>query len=258
MILKSTQKDRKMNQSDKEFLQNYDASIYEHPSVTVDILIFTADLKGNLEVLLIQRDIPPYQGCWAIPGGFVGIEESLEDAARRKLREETGIEGIPIEQLYTFGDVNRDPRTRVITVTYFALLPKSKIQAIAGEGVRLAGWQKVVLPANTEAQRQEEFLVVGDHLQLAFDHAKIIETAIQRLRGKISYSDIAFGLLGDPDRFAIYELQKIYEAILGTKQDTANFRRMFLASYLSKGLVEATGEECYEYSRRASQYYRKL
>lgn len=243
-----------ISDADQKFLKEYDVSQFERPSVTVDILIFTADLSGSLELLLIKRNIPPFEGCWALPGGFIRMDESLDDAAKRKLKEETGVEGISIEQLYTFGNVNRDPRTRVISVAYFALIPKNKLQISAGTGASQAGWFQVHL-APGEAI---DHICIGDNLPLAFDHKDIIAAALERLRGKISYTPIACNLLKDSSRFAIYELQKIYEAILEQKMDTPNFRRMFLNTYVAKGLAEATGEECYEYSKRASQYYRLL
>ena len=243
-----------MTISDAQFLSAYDASQFEHPSVAVDILIFTVDIPGRLELLMIRRDIPPFCNAWALPGGFIGMKESLDEAARRKLKEETGLDGVEIEQLYTFGAVDRDPRTRVISVAYFALLPKASLHVFPGPGADRTAWVGISLPENGTADQ----LQVDSGLELAFDHRQIITTAVNRLRGKLSYTDIAFGLLQNKNRFAIYELQKIYEAILDQKLDTPNFRRMFLSSYVSRGLAEATGEDCLEYSKRASKYYRLL
>lgn len=238
-----------IEEKDLNFLKSYDIREFERPSVTVDILIFSMNSQTRtLQVLLIQRDIPPFEGKWALPGGFVGFRESLETAARRKLLEETGIEDIPLEQLYTFGDVDRDPRTRVISVAYFALVPGTHLNPAAG-----AGAQKAEL---IDICCRDGQIRIGEGIELAFDHRKILETAIRRLQGKLSYTLIAFRLLKDKNRFAIYELQKIHEAILGQELDTANFRRMFHSMYVNPGLVQATGEECREYSRRASQYYR--
>lgn len=243
-----------MNQSDREFLLTYNADDYEHPSVAVDILIFTAEIPGKPKLLLIQRDNPPFEGKWALPGGFIGLDESLEDSARRKLKEETGLDHIPIEQLYTFGDVNRDPRTRVISVAYFALVPQKLLRPAAEASAKTTTWAELTLPQDGAWDQ----LQVGDGLELAFDHNRMIAAALQRLRGKLSYTDIAFELLEDKKRFTIYELQKIYEAILNQKLDTPNFRRMFLTTYVEKGKAETTGEECTQYSRRASRYYRLL
>ena len=124
---------------DREFLKTYDVSQYDRPSVTVDILIFTVDIRQGLKLLLIKRKHPPFQGCQAVPGGFVNMDESLDEAAARELAEETGIRGLHMEQLYTFGSVNRDPRTRVISVTYFALVPSDKLNLVAADDAAEAG-----------------------------------------------------------------------------------------------------------------------
>lgn len=237
-----------MTEKDKEFLASYDASEYEKPSVTVDMLIFTADISGDLELLLIKRKHPPYQDHWAVPGGFVNMDESLDDAAKRELKEETGIESIHMEQLYTFGSVGRDPRTRVISVAYLALVPKGVLNAVAGDDAAEAEWFKVSL--------DDGQLSFDKDIELAFDHEEVIRTAIERMRGKISYVPLAFKFLNDSQRFSIYELQKIYEAVTGKAQDTANFRRSFLMNYVRKGLAEETGELCEEFSYRPSKYYR--
>jgi len=243
-----------MTISEKEFLSTYDVTEFDRPSVAVDILVFTADIPGQLELLLIHRDIQPFINKWALPGGFIRMDESLEEAARRKLKDETGLENISMEQLYTFGDVGRDPRTRVISVAYFALVPKRLLSVHAGPGADNTLWAGVSLPCGGSADELE----IGNGLELAFDHRRIITTAVERLRGKLSYTDIAFNLLHDKDRFAIYELQKIYEAILEQKLDTPNFRRMFLSTYVARGLAEETGEDCLLYSKRASKYYRTI
>jgi len=233
---------------DREFLKTYDVSLYDRPSVTVDILIFTVDIRTGLKLLLIKRKHSPYEGCQAIPGGFVNMDESLDDAAARELREETGIEGLHMEQLYTFGSVKRDPRTRVISVTYFALVPLDKLEFTAGDDAADAGWFDVALTENG--------LRFGQDVTLAFDHEDIIRLAIERLQGKLSYTDIALNLVKDKNRFSIYELQKINEAILNRELDAANFRRSFFMNYVNKGLAQETGEACREYSARASKYYR--
>lgn len=237
-----------LSEKDKEFLKDYDASKYDRPSVTTDVLIFTTDIKGKLELLLIKRKHSPYQGCWAIPGGFVNMDESLEEGARRELKEETSVEGVHMEQLYTFGDVGRDPRTRVISVAYMALVPKNMITVEAGDDAADAKWYGVSL--------QDGKLEFSEDISLAFDHEKIITLALERLKGKLNYTTIAFNLLGDINRFSIYELQKVHEAILGKKLNAANFRRSFILNFLNKGYVEETGEICTEYNHRASKYYR--
>jgi len=191
---------------------HYDASQYERPSVTVDVVIFTLR-ENRLHVLLVQRKNWPYAGQWAIPGGFVEMDESLEEAARRELAEETGLDDpdVYLEQLYTFGDPDRDPRTRVITVAYFALVGADLLQVQAGSDAAAADW----FPAY-------------DPPTLAFDHGDILDYAICRLRYKLEYKAVAFQLL--PETFTLTELQEAYENILGEELDKRNFRRKVLAA----------------------------
>jgi 8-oxo-dGTP diphosphatase len=198
--------------------ERYDVTQYERPSVTVDTVIFTLRQK-ELQVLLVQRKHWPYEGMWAIPGGFVHMDESLEDAARRELAEETGVDDsdIYLEQLYTFGDPMRDPRTRVITVSYFALICSDRLQLHADTDAAAAAWFSAYRPP-----------------PLAFDHADILAYAIQRLRYKVEYTAVAFQLL--PATFTLTELQKAYEHILGEGLDKRNFRRKVLAA----GVLEIT------------------
>jgi len=183
------------------------ASDYPKPSVTVDVVIIT--LRGEeLQVLLVKRDLAPYKGKWAIPGGFVRLDESLESAARRELREETSVTDVYLEQLYTFGDPGRDPRGRVISVAYIALVP-APLAVEAGSDAREACWWPLKeLPA------------------LAFDHDKIVQLALTRLRYKIEYSAVGFRLL--PEHFTLSELQRAYEIILGEPLDKRNFRRRII------------------------------
>jgi 8-oxo-dGTP diphosphatase len=186
--------------------ETYDVTKYERPSVTVDVVIFSI-LDEELKVLLIKRKIWPYEGMWAIPGGFVKMDESLETAAYRELAEETGVtsEDVYLEQLYTFGQPDRDPRTRVITVAYFALVSADKISAQAATDADDVAWFSVYrLPP------------------LAFDHADILNYALTRLRYKLEYSAVGFQLL--PEKFTLRELQDAYEIILGAKLDKGNFR----------------------------------
>lgn len=181
---------------------------YPHPFVTVDVIIFTLR-ENDLRALLVKRDHPPFEGMWAIPGGFVGIDESLEEAALRELEEETGVRNVYLEQLYTFGDPKRDPRGRVITVVYFALAPFDAIQMRAGSDAAETCWWSVhKLPP------------------LAFDHADILAYALQRLRYKLEYTAVGFELL--PETFTLSELQSAYEIILGERLDKRNFRRKIL------------------------------
>jgi 8-oxo-dGTP diphosphatase len=191
---------------------------YPRPSVTVDVIIFTLS-EGDLHVLLIQRGHPPFKGMWAIPGGFVGIDESIESAAIRELEEETGVRDVYLEQLYTFGDIDRDPRGRVITVAYFALVPADAVQPHAGQDASDARWWSVY-----------------DLPSLAFDHADILSYALQRLRYKLEYTAVGFELL--PITFTLSELQSAYEIILGEALDKRNFRRKIL----NADVIEETGE----------------
>lgn len=190
---------------------------YPRRSVTVDVIIFTLR-ENDLQVLLIKRGHSPFEGMWAIPGGFVGLGESLESAAKRELEEETGVRDVYLEQLYTFGDLNRDPRGRVITVAYFALVPADAVQPHAGHDASDARWWSVY-----------------DLPSLAFDHADILVYALQRLRYKLEYSAVGFELL--PEAFTLSELQAAYEIILGEKLDKRNFRRKIL----NADVIEETG-----------------
>jgi len=186
---------------------------YEKPSITVDMVIFTFD-ENTLKVLLIKRNIEPSKGGWSLPGGFVQINESLEDSAKRILHEKTGVKDIYLEQLYTFGDPDRDSRGRVITVSYFALINPQKLEFSS--------------PVVSEAQ----WFVVKRIPTLAFDHKKILDYAIQRLRWKFEYTPVAFSLL--PKKFALSELQNIYEIVLDKKFDKRNFTKKLLSLNILK------------------------
>lgn len=191
---------------------------YPRPSVSVDVIIFTVR-DNDLQVLLIKRKHPPFEGMWAIPGGFVGVDESLERAALRELEEETSVRDVYLEQLYTFGDVDRDPRGRVITVAYFALVPATVVCPRAGDDAAETRWWSIY-----------------DLPPLAFDHADILAYALQRLRYKLEYTAVGFELL--PEAFTLSELQAAYEVILGEELDKRNFRHKIL----SASVIEETGE----------------
>lgn len=186
----------------------------EKPSVTVDIILFTIK-DESLKVLLVKRALDPFKDMWAIPGGFILVNESLEDAAKRELLEETNVKDVYLEQLYTFGDPKRDPRTRVITVAYFALVNSEKFELKASTDTKDVKWFSVqILP------------------QLAFDHKKILEYALKRLKAKLEYTTVAFSLL--PEEFTLTELQKIYEIIFNKKLDKRNFRKKIKSLELVK------------------------
>lgn len=193
---------------------------YPKPSVTVDTIIFTI-IDDSLKVLLIKRGIEPFLDQWAIPGGFIKLDEDLESAAKRELEEETGVKEVYLEQLYTFGDVNRDPRGRVITVSYLALIKPENIN----------------LKASTDASEVSWFSI-DDLPTLAFDHSKILSYATKRLRWKFEYTPIAFSLL--PEKFTIGQLKSIYDTIFEIKLDKRNFYKKILSLNIleEKGIQE--------------------
>ncbi|NJN74266.1 MAG: NUDIX hydrolase [Limnothrix sp. RL_2_0] len=182
---------------------------YPKPSVTVDCVVFGLDAEHDLKIMLIQRGVEPFKGEWALPGGFVKLDESLEAAAFRELKEETGVEEIFLEQLYTFGTPDRDPRDRVITVAYYALINLSDHPIHAQTDAEDVAWYSIQeLP------------------KLAFDHDQIIAAASERIKGKLRYEPIGFELL--PKKFTLTQLQKLYEQVLGMQLDKRNFRRKIL------------------------------
>jgi 8-oxo-dGTP diphosphatase len=203
-----------MNKEEKKFLKKYDSKTYEKPSVTADIAICSV-IDGTLKVLLIKRKNYPYKGKWALPGGFLDIssKETLEETAARELLEETGLKNIYIEQLKTYGDPDRDPRMRVITVAYYALVPIDQVgQVQAGDDATEAQW-----------------FPIRELPDLAFDHRVILEDVLDRLIGKISYTPIGFNLV--PKEFTWTELQSVFEAILGKKFIIPVFRTGILTRY---------------------------
>jgi len=191
-------------------------------TVTVDVVLFTIR-ERKLHLLLVKRAVKPFEGRYALPGGFVGEDESLDAAAIRKLREETGVERVYLEQLYTFGDPKRDPRGRVITVAYYALAPTDP-----SDGT---------------------WFPVTDLPPLAFDHRKVADYAHQRLRNKLDWTNVGFELL--PAKFTLSELQMVHEAILGEELDKRNFRRKII----QRGIVKPT-KEWQETGRKPAQLYR--
>ncbi|MDH3527002.1 MAG: NUDIX hydrolase [Gammaproteobacteria bacterium] len=207
---------------------------YPHPAVTTDIVIFS--LRDNeLKLLLIKRKGEPFKGKWALPGGFVQLDEDLEAAANRELAQETGVSGVYLEQLYTFGQPNRDPRERVITVAYYALIPSDRLTLTASTDAEAVGW-----------------FGMDELPKLAFDHETIVETAHQRLVAKLDYSTLAFQFM--PEEFTLTELQAVYEIILRADIDKRNFRKWVLA--LER--VEESGEYRRQGAHRPAKLYRLI
>lgn len=204
---------------------------YERPALAVDCVVFGLD--DDLKVLLIQRALEPFVGRWALPGGFVRMDETLDEAARRELSEETGISRVYLEQLYTFSDIDRDPRERVVSVAYCALVKLSDHRVKAATDAREAAWFSVV-----------------DLPKLSFDHDKIVAMALTRLKGKVVYQPIGFELL--PPKFTLSQLQHLYEVILEKELDKRNFRKKVLAM----GLLEELDEVEQDVAHRAARLYR--
>jgi 8-oxo-dGTP diphosphatase len=204
----------------------------QRPLVAVDVVMFTL-LEHDLKVLLVRRDHSPFDGMWAIPGGLINQRESLETAARRIMEEKTGVRDVFLEQLYTFGDIDRDPRTRVISVTYFALVSPDSVQEQTGTETTEAVWTSMYnLP------------------ELAFDHTTIANYALKRLRYKLEYSAAAFELM--PDEFTLRELQEAYMIILNDHTlDKANFRKKL---HHEPPIIEPTGHERPTKGRPAALY----
>src|SRR5512140_3354922 len=210
------------------------AYTYQYPraALTVDCVVFGYD-EGELKVLLIERGLEPFKGRWALPGGFVRVDETVDDAARRELSEETGLTRVYLEQLYTFGALGRDPRERVVSVAYYALVNLADHRVKAATDAREAAW-----------------FVVHDVPRLAFDHEEIVNVALERLRGKVRYRPLGFELL--PPKFTLSMLQRLYEKILERELDKRNFRK----KVLSMGLLEELDEVEQDVAHRAARLYR--
>lgn len=281
--------------SEKEFLEKYDASMYERPSVTVDMLIFTVvnEEEENyrklpekvLKLLMVKRGDHPFMGQWALPGGFVSIQESVEDAALRELKTETNVDNVYMEQLYTWGDVGRDPRTRVISCSYMALVDSANLNIVAGDDADDAKWFNIRYNITQENKTITEKGYIAEKLYslnlwngtedlsaivkvvelvegkviktsrelvesngIAFDHAEMIEYGIERLKNKIEYTDIAFNLM--PELFTLSELQKVYEIVLGKELLAAAFRRKIA------DMVIETNQFTKDAGHRPSKLYR--
>lgn len=193
-----------------------------YTSLTVDCVLFGYEVAKTLQVLLIERKYEPYAGCWALPGGFVNEDENLDQAALRELQEETGVSNVFIEQLYSFGEPNRDPRGRVVTVAYFGLI---NLQ------------QHPIAPASDA--KEVQWFALDQLPKLAFDHQQILEVAVNRLRAKVRYQPIGFELL--PEQFTLSQLQDLYEAILGLKNELN--KRNFRTRFLKMGVLREVGRQ---------------
>lgn len=234
------------------FLQRYDPGHFERPSVTVDTALISV-VDGDLWTLLVRRREHPFRHGWALPGGFVGIDESLEQAAGRVLGDKAGVHGMFLEQLYTFGDPDRDPRTRVITVVYYALMDRIRFADIdtATEG---AGVERVVARLRVPWSGEVGGAVTaedpeGTPLDLAFDHGEILGMVVKRLRGKLDYTPISFELL--PRQFTLQQLRAVYETVVGKPHNKDSFRRRMLAS----GLIRPTGIRQQDVGHRPAELY---
>lgn len=254
--------------SEEEFLKNYNPDMFEKLSVTSDILIFSvADgtqdnyrklNKKHFSVLLVKREDHPFKDKWCLPGGFIKMDETTIDAAKRILKDETNLENIYLEQLYTFDGINRDPRMRIISTSYMALIDKNKLDTKISNN---ASWFAMTILEDEESihitfdNGIESFsVVVGKHLRelttdryeytivkndkLAFDHPLVIASGISRLKNKLEYTDIVFNMM--PEYFTLGELQQVYEVILGKKLLDPAFRRI-IASKVEKTKKMKTG-----------------
>jgi 8-oxo-dGTP diphosphatase len=205
---------------------------HPHPAVTTDIIVFTVR-NDKLKILLIKRGAVPFKGSWALPGGFLKMDEDALTCAKRELKEETGLQDVYLEQLYTFSSVDRDPRERVISIAYFTLIPS----------------EALILKADTDADDAEWF-DMDDLPDLAFDHHAILEMAAKRLSAKMTYSTI--GLQFMPEKFTLSRLQKVYEATANKPLDKRNFRKWIM----SLDLLEETGEKFADGPQRPAMLYR--
>ena len=244
--------------TEDDFLRAYDPAAFPRPALTVDLVLMGLR-AGRPAVLLMPRTEHPHAGRWALPGGFVRLDETLDGAAERVLRTKAGFTPAEVaeahrEQLYTFGALDRDPRMRIVTVAYLALMPEAAFtRALA----RAAGLSAALLavPWAGEAGGPITAFAADDPdgatpLHLAFDHAAILALAMQRLRGKLDYSDVAFALL--PETFTLRQLQDAHEAILGTSLNKPAFRRRML----DRGWLAPTGAREAGTSFRPAELYR--
>jgi len=242
-----TQRAATGDSEERDFLAAYDADAFDRPSLAVDVAILTVVGEG-LEAALIKRTEHPHKGRWALPGGFVRMDESLDRAANRVLSGKAGLSDVYLEQLYTFGDPDRDSRTRVISVGYYALVDQARVGST--EDAKLT-FGRISVPWEGEAGGPIDVHDRdGRKMSLAFDHAEILGMAVKRIRGKLDYTPIGFQLL--PAKFTLRRLQSVHETILGRTLNKDSFRRRMLAS----GQLKATGEREIEVGHRPAELYR--
>ncbi len=241
----------KRDSSEQAFLDDYDPQAYDRPSVAVDVAVISA-VEGKLRTLLVRRTHHPFRDSWALPGGFVGMNESLEHAATRVLADKARLQSVYLEQLYTFGEPDRDPRTRVISVAYYALVAAPQIaSASEGEANPMLMLAELRVPWTGESGGPAHALDGdGRALPLAFDHTEILGMAVRRMRGKLDYAPIGFQMLGET--FTLLELQRVHETVLARPLNKDSFRRRMLAS----GLLEATGRMQTRVEHRPAELYR--
>lgn len=259
-----------MYNSEEEFLKSYNSNEYEKLSMTSDILIFSVSNeevsnyrktdKKKMSILLVKRENYPFKDKWCLPGGFVDINEDLDESPKRILKKETNLDNIYLEQLYTFGSVDRDPRMRVVSTAYLALIDKNRLN---NDITKNSSWFDIIDIDDTKdkvnitldngnetinftikkvlreqtTDRYSYYIEKND--KLAFDHAKVILSGIERLKNKIEYTDIVFNMM--PDLFTLGELQQVYEVILGKKLLDPAFRRI-ISNKVEKTTKMKTGE----------------
>jgi ADP-ribose pyrophosphatase YjhB (NUDIX family) len=287
--------DENVNKEEQTFLESYDPSIYDRPSVTVDMLIFSVmeeELnnyrklpKKELKILMIKREGHPYKNKWALPGGFIEPNESVDEAAYRELKEETNVDNVYLEQLYTWGNLNRDPRTRVISCSYMALIDGTKNTVkpgsdsletrwfnlsektiketkinngdtysyikevkicLSNEDIKLSGVVRITKEKTGDKLTTKREIVSQEGT--AFDHLLIIYYGLMRLRAKVEFSDIVFNLM--KEEFTLTELQNVYEVILDKPLLTANFRRKI------EHMVIETNETTSNFGHRPAKLYK--
>ena len=256
--------------SEKEFLKNYNSDDFEKPSVTTDILVTSISLEKNenyrklsdrnISILLVKRENYPFKDMWCLPGGFIRMDETLEEAAKRILYDETNLSNIYLEQLYTFSDINRDPRMRIISTAYMTLIDKNQLE----NKLKLkASWFNISLKEEDKKikvhlindEKEEIDFIIGkklnhytsdkfdyeilDNDKIAFDHCLVIIQGLERLKNKIEYTDIVFNLM--PEYFTLGELQQVYELILNKKLIVPDFRRKIKDKVIKTDKIKRIG-----------------